>query len=50
MKIIKEVIGCVKDVVGKKKFLVWLEYGQRRDSFLFNFVCILKIEGLPRGK
>ena len=30
-RIRKEVVGCFQSVVGKKKFLVLFEYGQKKD-------------------
>ena len=37
----KEVVGCVQDVTGKRKFLVKFEYVQNVDigSILFLYVC-----------
>ena len=37
----KEVVGCAQNVVGKKKFLVQFEGGQRRDMIytLILYIC-----------
>ena len=37
----KEVVGCVQDVVGNNKFVVQFEYGQKKEMIYssISFVC-----------
>ena len=39
-RISKEVVGCVQDVSGKKKFLVQFEYGQKKEICSSLFVLL----------
>ena len=41
MRMRKEMVGCVQDLVGKKKLLVQLKYGNKKDmsSSLLQFLC-----------
>ena len=40
----KEVVGCIQSVVGKKKFLVQLEYGKKKEisSSLLVFLSLMR--------
>ena len=44
-RIRKEVVGCVQDVVGNKKFLVQFGYGQNKDMGSFLLSCVCSKEG-----
>ena len=43
-RIRKEVVGCVQDVVGKKKFLVKFEDGQKKEMGSFSLLLLISKE------
>ena len=45
-KIREEVVGCVQSVLGKKKFLVKFEDGQKRDISSYVMVFLSSEEGV----
>ena len=46
----KYVVGCVQSVVGKKKFLVQFEYGQKKETSSSSLVFLILREEVETGE